>query len=308
MNPLSSAISTPADAGWPSSPSVWLFNERTLDNLNARIPGSIGDAVFYPGEAGSFKETQVSYIDSGIILAQVKSFKSAVSTFNNDKSAYDTKKSSYDTAVDNYSKRESDFFAKAFTPEVKLPERPAVPQRPSAYMLPNLDLSRYVGSSAATWKTKQSEQLNFASLRQGTTNIPDPLFATRTGFVCSSPDTSIAAPVFPDSAHVFGRLGQGTNTHPDSATAFYWGATADSNTPGMLISLFPSTDGDAGIVDAAKFDQLTVKVIAWSALNEYAAPAQPDLPANPKKDPRAAGAATIAVGLMASLAVASSLF
>lgn len=193
---------------------------------------------------------------------------------------------------------------------MKLPVRPTVPQRPSVFTMPNLDLGRTVGATVSLWKATASEQGNFATLSYAATNNgPADTYATRCGFLQATIDSAAPTTVsnFNNVGHVFGRLGQGNRTLPDNSKAFLWGSIADTNIPSMLISFFPAADADAGLDSASKFNTIEAKNVAWQTLSDLAAPALSDLPSAPNKDPRD-GAVNFAVGLMASLALASSLF
>jgi hypothetical protein len=75
----------------------------------------------------------------------------------------------------------------------------------------------------------------------------------------------------------------------------------------MLISLFPDTDGDAGLAQG-KNVTIAARAVPFLQLDSLAMPQIPQTPQQPQNDPRASGAAAIAVGMMASLAVSSYLF
>ena len=49
--------------------------------------------------------------------------------------------------------------------------------------------------------------------------------------------------------HIFGKLGQSYLTNPfvNGNKPFYWGKIDTKDAPGMMISMFPGADGDAGI-------------------------------------------------------------
>jgi hypothetical protein len=119
-------------------------------------------------------------------------------------------------------------------------------------------------------------------------------------------DATFAADNYKYAGHVFGLMGQGLATMPGNAP-FYWGTPATADKASMLVSIMPITDADTGLDAATKSISLSAKAAAWANLAEYNTPALPDAPAAPKADPRAS-AASIAVGLMASLAVVSTLY
>jgi hypothetical protein len=298
-----------ADTNWVKSTTFWSEANHTPVN---DVPGSIGDAIYYPAVDGPSKDTQTLTFDSIILLTSLKNYKAAINTFNTAKSAYDTKKTAYDTAVDKFTKREADFFAKAFTPEEKLPTRPDAPARPSPYTLPNFGLAAAAAATPFTWKTTATAQGNTAHLSVLTAastyaKDPSPIAANKRSFLsATTDDAAFAADNYKYAGHVFGLMGQGLATMPGNAP-FYWGTTATADKASMLVSIMPLTDADVGLDTAAKFITLSAKGAAWAKLDDFNTPALPDAPAAPKADPRA-GAASIAVGLMASLAVVSTLY
>lgn len=304
MNPLVSGIT---DGTWKVTDTVFAYNER---NPAARPPGSLGDAIFFPARDGPFKETQTLVVDSSLFIKQIKEKKQENQQFEQKKGDYNQKREKYDQGVDKEQKREGDVFAKAFTPEEKLPERPSMPERPSPYNGPDLNLAKAVGANAVPWKTALKDQGNVAYLKNGNTNAPTEGFATRTSFLQSTTDQASTDPkvALLGVGHVFGVLGQGVESYPGDAKSFYWGEVKDINAPGMLVSLFPNADADAGIISAGKNVTVTARAVPWVNLGDFSSPPQPPAPQAPKKDPKAAGATSVAVGLMASLAVASYLY
>jgi hypothetical protein len=306
MNPVTSGIPT-AETLWTNSNTVWAYRQVNPAN---RLPGSIGDIIYYPGREGPFKETQTVVLDSGLFIQDIMDKRKENQDFEAKKGDYNQKKTKFDEKADKFEKREKDFIAKSFTPEEKLPERPERPERPAPYKGPNLNLLKALETTPVTWKATWTEQGSDAVLRNGATNAPSVDFATRTGFLQSTADQAATdkAAAIRGVGHVFGRLGQGVASYPGNAKAFYWGKVEAANRPGMLVSAFPNTDSDVGLDATTKNVTIVAKAVPWIDLADFVAPPQPDLPAEAKKDPRAAGASSIAAGLIASVAVLSSLY
>lgn len=94
-----------------------------------------------------------------------------------------------------------------FETAVEIPVRPENVEVPAAYGGPTIDLSKYVGSSKATWKAKQSENNGNAALVTGQmfddAPTADEYFANKIGYLYSNNGASTVTSV----GHVFGRLG-----------------------------------------------------------------------------------------------------
>lgn len=92
-------------------------------------------------------------------------------------------------------------------------------------------------------------------------NIAD---ATRLGYIVSTKDIFSNQPDVSAAAKVFGKLGQGDATNPNKqATGWYYGEVSSSNRPVMIISFFPTVDGDKGLDKSNKFVNMTAKAIEW---------------------------------------------
>jgi hypothetical protein len=78
-----------------------------------------------------------------------------------------------------------------------------------------LSLQKAVGASAVPWKNKAADQGQVAYLyNSATSNAPSEAFATRTGFLQSTLDTTVTPIDVKDVAHAFGILGQGAGANP----------------------------------------------------------------------------------------------
>jgi hypothetical protein len=179
LNPMVGGVTT--DANWPASLTFW---SEKLKTPASYVPGSIGKATYYPAADGPHKDTQILEFDSIILFSALNNYKNAINTFNTAKSAYDTKKTAYDTAVDKFTKREADFFAKAFTAEENIPTRPDAPARPDPYTLPNFGLAAAAAAPPSTWKSTATAQGNTAHLAFSNTDTtvlrePSPISANR---------------------------------------------------------------------------------------------------------------------------------
>lgn len=94
-----------------------------------------------------------------------------------------------------------------FETAVEIPVRPENVAVPAAYGGPTIDLSKYVGSSKATWAEKATDNKG-AALVTGQmfddTPTADGYFANKIGYLYSNNDGASTAT---SVGHVFGRLG-----------------------------------------------------------------------------------------------------
>ena len=220
-------------------------------------------------------------------------------SYNSAKSSYDTKKNTYNQAVDDEAARVADFFKATFEPKIAIPTRPDPPSQPYAYSGPYMQLS----AAAATGATfaAQATQGSNAFLAAQTSNLPTNAYANRLGYLVSSPDTGATTPSVAQCGHVFGLLGQGDATLPANANGFYYGTSASSETPGIMLSLFPTVDADAGLDAATKEITIDFKGTTWQSLDMYAKPGQPAA----AEAPKSAGATYLSAGLAVALVAAS---
>ena len=72
----------------------------------------------------------------------------------------------------------------------------------------------------------------------------------------------------------------------------------------MMISVFPNTDTETGITDAAKFLKIEGKGLGWVAMNTFDIPTQPAAAVAPD----ASGASSLAGSVFALGLVAVSLY
>jgi hypothetical protein len=75
-----------------------------------------------------------------------------------------------------------------------------------------------------------------------------------------------------DAGHVFGRLGEGNGNYPGVSAPFYWGAVVNTNTPSILVSLFPDSDSDAGLNSATEKIIIEGKAYTWTTMESFNAP------------------------------------
>ena len=308
LNPVTAGIPV-AETTWGNSQISLAYQEK---DPRIRLPGSVGDIIFYPAREGVFKDTQTITIDSGFFLRDVMAKRKENEDYEMKKDDYNQKRTKYDDSADKLQKREKDLFSKSFSPSVNMPERPERPERPIPYVGPNIDLLRALATTPIQWKNSLVDQGDFAVLKNGATNAPSADLSTRLGYLQASNDTSKVGATgvlnLRDAGHVFGRLGQGVASYPGNAQAFYWGAKDATNTPGMLVSVFPEADTDAGLDTAKQNVTIIAKAVPWVNLADFKAPPQPELPPEAKKDPRASSASSIAAGLIASVSVLYSLY
>lgn len=136
----------------------------------------------------------------------------------------------------------------------------------------------------------------------GGSNNPAVGYATRKGYLVSTPDASGTSVT--DVGHLFGRLGVGNANYPGVNMPYYWGASADTNTPSIQVSFFPETDSEGGLNAPAKEIVLEGMAYAWTDQTPWDVPTQPSAASLPEE----AGARALAASMVATLAIASSLY
>lgn len=92
LNPVK--VIPSSDTTWTQSSLEWAHSEY---NPAARMPGSIGDAIFYGDYDGPFKAEGTTKVDQGVIqefydyfTAQYTAYDTAVGTYNTLKDTYNT--------------------------------------------------------------------------------------------------------------------------------------------------------------------------------------------------------------------------
>jgi len=125
--------------------------------------------------------------------------------------------------------------------------------------------------------------------------------STRIGYLATSTDLSATTAILdPNVGHVFGRFGQGQLAMPGINKPFLWATNDASNRAGMLISLFPEVEGDAGLTTNLTID-ITVQAAMFETLSDLSAPSQPTKAADP--DSSGSVSLMIGAGSLASLII-----
>jgi hypothetical protein len=159
-------------------------------------------------------------------------------------------KTAYNSAIDTEKKRLADFFAAAFTPATSIPQRPCPPTQPRAYEGP------YIDKALTAAPTANTNGVLFAVVPSSTMKAKKGWYASTTD-VAGTDATTLAV-----SGHVFGRLGQGKGSMPGVAP-FYWDYATAAGTPTVIVSIFPETDGSAGLSAATKFVTIEATAAKW---------------------------------------------
>lgn len=243
--------------GYPQYSNIQAYT--TKDPL-AIAAGSWGTAIYYPGNAGIFKDTKYS-VDSSYIQTVVQAKKNENNSYSGEKNSYDTKKTTYNKAVDDEAARKKDFFKATFEPKIAIPTRPDPPTQPYAYKGPSIK-----GSTGATsgLETTSAKQGMVGTMKVGSDNKSAIADATRLGYIVSTADSSASTLDVSAAAKAFGLLGQGEATNPNKgANGWYYGTASSSNKPVMIISFFPTVDADTGLAATAKTVKCTAKPLGW---------------------------------------------
>lgn len=177
-------------------------------------------------------------------------------------------------------------------------------------MGPTINLSKYIAPNAVSWNVLASANNGNAGLVTSTDFDAVPAvtenFANRIGYLYANPSSTATAKA--NVGHVFGRLGEGTDTLPANVSPIYFGATT-SKKPAMILGVYPLTAAETGITDATKQTKFTVAGKAWGALDLNLPPSQPAGTSGPAKQKGGdTGAKFIAVGAATALALASTLY
>jgi len=260
LNPFKSGTGSDltGDSNWNGLAYAPAFDVR---DPNTKVAGSYGDAKYYTGEAGINIATNIVSVDTATIMKFIKYKQNENNSYNSLKSTYDTKKTTYNSAVTDEEARMKDFFKATFEPKIAIPTRPDPPTQPYSYMGPYLQLSAASATSASF--AAQATQGSNAFIAAQTSNLPTNSYSNRLGYLVSSADTSATTPSVAQCGHVFGLLGQGDATLPANAQGFYYGAVASTETPGMMLSLFPTVDADAGLNANTKSITIDFKGVGW---------------------------------------------
>jgi len=194
-----------------------------------------------------------------------------------------------------------------FTAKVVIPARPERPTKPYAYMGVTPDLSKFVGTSAVTWKLKASEALGNAALQVSNDFDATPAvtaaFANKLGYLIATNDTT--ATTVQSTGHVFGRLGQSDMNMPTVIKPYYWGNVTGVSAV-LMLGIYPGDSSDTGLADAAKKIIIENKGAAWETdlyINKV-----PTAPTDASAQAIDLGASTLAISTAAAVLVASSLY
>lgn len=209
------------------------------------VAGTIGLLNYFPGAAGDYKETQVSTIDQLQLSSMYNMYSSQVSSYNTANNSYETLRKTYDEALTKETARLADALKAAFDPKIAVPTRPCSPTRPDEYSGTYLDL----GSSAAYTATltlmgKRANIKSYIGAANVLNDLPNANAAVKKGAIYL---TNTAGTIGTSVGHVFGRLGQGSDTVEAGLNPFLW-MTATTTKAGMLLGFYPTTDADTGVL------------------------------------------------------------
>lgn len=296
LNPLQTI-----DAGttWPVSNLAWKYT----DYNSANVPGSIGDAIYFPGFDGPFKLTQTKTIDTAVLFKLYTMKTAEYNAYEALRTTYETSRTAYNKAIENEKARRADFFKSILETPLTIPARPCPPTKPATWDWLNLDIK---GSQAtgATWFTDQAAATVKAWLNNGSTHVPTTDFTIRSGNLQVSSDVAKAETIS-EAGHVFGRLGQGANSLPANAAPFLWNTAVDTKNTYMIISAFPNADGDTGLTADTKFIQISAKLSDWATTESLGPPAEKPSPGALSSP--LGGLALAGTGIIAAATVAASL-
>lgn len=298
-----------------------------MSQVNAadNVAGSAGMAIYWDRSGFGAQRGSVSgWMDSSMITSFFTAYNAVKTNFETEKTAYDTAKTEYETK----------FTDNAKDGKTVVPTRPDMPTTVPAYSGPSTLLSNQITTGSITpWTT-------------GTGNVKDELSGTKfvlatgyTKYTATAPEsydydvTKIsanrvsyyqAAPTHPTAlaataglgqvSATFGRLGQAASMNNANTVMapFYWGAPgtqpadADTEKPGMMISVFPEFDSTrADWSDNANTDMVVINVVtkAWQSLSDYDTPTAPTA-----ATAISVGAQSLAAAMLATATISATLF
>lgn len=145
LNPLQTRDS---GAGW----NVGLSSFAFTDYNSANVPGSIGNAIYYPGFTGPFKESQTMTVDTAVLFKLYDMKTAEYNAYEALRTTYETSKEAYNKAITNEKARRADFFKSFIDSPLTIPARPCPPTKPAKWDWLVLDIEGSKASGAA-WKT-----------------------------------------------------------------------------------------------------------------------------------------------------------
>lgn len=113
---------------------------KYTDYNSANVPGSIGDAIYYPGFEGPFKETQTKTIDTAVLFKLYNMKLAEYNTYEGLRTTYENLRAAYNKAVDTEKARRADIFRSALETPLTVPARPCPPTKPAKWDWLNLDI------------------------------------------------------------------------------------------------------------------------------------------------------------------------
>lgn len=274
------AVDASGDFAQPTPDAALGFYNYTP---SGNLAGSIGTAFYAPNTAETtFNADAVTGADAGIFFSMYADVEPIYTAYTTAVTAYNSDADDYNTAVEAYNKALAD--GEKELPEV--PERPCAPSAPAAWsgFTWNVENDFVPTNTIANDGLSHDGQGTVAYMATGTDVLED---AQRRGYVYSMIDASLPNVVFDvvaDTAHVFGRLGQGALSQPGASAPWRWAEEAGSaQSQEMQVSVFP--DGgvefnggsvSAGVATSVPFiatDMIDVTITEAALSRTFAAPA-----------------------------------
>lgn len=244
------------------------------DTGDAFLAGDIGTLKYFPNVDGTFKETKELTIASGVVRTVLLGKQAEIASYNGTVDTYNGKKNAYNTAVEEETARRSDLFKAMFEAPIEIPERPCPPTALPAFTVWTNDLTTFAPGTSPTTSWTHANAGN--KFKVETYN------GFRHGFIQAASDKTDKTKLNADAAKVFGVFGQGTHNVPDTAKPFRYVDPANTDSSGMMISIYPSLDNSAGLTAVKKFVHIEAKALDWdtfgAVLPSVAAPAAPAAP------------------------------
>lgn len=206
--------------------------------------GSVGELRYHNANAGLLDDYNTSTGDIAIFWDMQAQKKAEYDSYNTKKDEFEVLKADYETKKAERQAQLDDFLSTGDV--VVVPDRPEEPTMPKTYAGPTPDLSKYTTGSK-TWKALASENdgnaglvtdfANFDSIPTISGVTATGIFANKLGYLMATNDDSVTT--VQKTGHVFGVLGQGDITMPDTNTPFLF-ASQDSATASIMLGVYPS--------------------------------------------------------------------
>ena len=234
LTPYPNPISEGSFSGF--TPNALKFFEEK--DPSSHSPGDIDELIYYPYKEGAFRDTATAKVPFQVVLDSYRAQQAIIDDYLKQLDAYNSRAMEYNAAYlsnsngkttrtetktyDNGSTRYS--YSTTYTKDNPLPDRPEKPATPLEYngiRINPASTKRFADFS-------QTDKLEKIAVPYANgDHYADSLASLRSGFLQASTTDSANAPAtsWNNVGHIFGRLGQGSETTPSKNVkplAYQW--------------------------------------------------------------------------------------